>query len=164
MEDAFWVQREGLSGALGLLWKKLDVRIRSFSKGHIDCIISDQCSGGVWRVTDHLPLVVCSEEEGRYRRRGARQRVYRFEHMWIQSEECKDIIKEGWGEASDSGLRGIRLKLERVGNKLSSWGWAKFGHIKGRIRKLREDLARIQASGWTGCSQEEEDHMAKELE
>ncbi|KAL6955139.1 hypothetical protein U1Q18_050013 [Sarracenia purpurea var. burkii] len=66
--------------------------------------------------------------------------------MWIRSEECKGIIKEGWEkEPAETGLSGIRLKLERVGNKLSSWGWAKFGHIKGRIQKLRRRFSKYSS-------------------
>ncbi|KAL6976073.1 hypothetical protein U1Q18_024867, partial [Sarracenia purpurea var. burkii] len=105
----------------------------------------------------HLPLMVYSEGGVRLRRKGSRQRVYRFEQMWSRSVECKEIIKEGWEEESVApGLKGLRLKLESISKKLSSWGWAKFGNIKKRIRNLREELTNLQASSLPLCRQEEE--------
>ena len=50
--NGFFVDRPGLSAALALLWnEEVDLMIASYSRGHIDVIISDEESGLKWRLT-----------------------------------------------------------------------------------------------------------------
>ncbi|KAL6960427.1 hypothetical protein U1Q18_038192 [Sarracenia purpurea var. burkii] len=83
----------------------------------------------------------------------------------MMSEDCREIIKENWEKmTSDSGLKGVRNKLELVGRALSRWNRLTFGHIGSRIIYLREELAQFQASSMPFCNQDVEENMAKELE
>ncbi|KAL6955280.1 hypothetical protein U1Q18_044387, partial [Sarracenia purpurea var. burkii] len=115
--------------------------------------------------SDHLPLLIKENGSSEPRRKIAKKKIYRFEQMWIRSEECQKIIQENWENGTEiSNLDGLRRKCDQVGRALSSWNWTKFGHIQHNIRRIREDLAKAQASNLFEEDPEEEDEKNRELE
>ena len=66
MECDFWVERVGLGGGITLLWKEVNLKIKSYLIGHIDPIVE---SGGVqrkWRFTGSMAI----QTQGNARTRG----------------------------------------------------------------------------------------------
>ncbi|KAL6991299.1 hypothetical protein U1Q18_009416 [Sarracenia purpurea var. burkii] len=60
------------------------------------------------------------------RRKTTKRKIYRFEQIWIRSEECQKIIQENWENGTTtSNLDGLRRKCGQVGKALSSWNWTK---------------------------------------
>lgn len=62
-----------------------------------------QCLNEVAVGSDHAPIVLTMDWG---RRRG--KQSFRFEEMWFESPECKEVIKRSWEENND-GSQGRRL-------------------------------------------------------
>ncbi|KAL6993773.1 hypothetical protein U1Q18_011889, partial [Sarracenia purpurea var. burkii] len=60
-EGAFWVPREGFLGGLGLLWRDSDVKILSFSRGHIDSLVTNRGGSEYWRLTGFYGNLIISQ-------------------------------------------------------------------------------------------------------
>ncbi|KAL6981232.1 hypothetical protein U1Q18_022862, partial [Sarracenia purpurea var. burkii] len=59
MQHAFWVDRDGLSGGLGLLWKDCVVSVTSYSIGHIDAMVEEEGEPRKWRITGIDGILGC---------------------------------------------------------------------------------------------------------
>lgn len=48
----FYVQRQGKGGGLAMFWRKeVNLEIKSFSRHHIDVVVTEEGSGFKWRLT-----------------------------------------------------------------------------------------------------------------
>ncbi|KAL0300383.1 UNVERIFIED_CONTAM: hypothetical protein Scaly_3048700 [Sesamum calycinum] len=92
------------------------------------------------RGSDHNPLLINLEADKGPRHR-QRQKIFRFESMWTQSEECEDIVKDTWcGEVEgDAGSR-ILWCTRRVQEELIRWDRERFGHVRRHVRELEAKL------------------------
>ncbi|XP_042974662.1 uncharacterized protein LOC122306298 [Carya illinoinensis] len=149
----FTVPSEGRSGGLALLWKnEVNLSIKSFSFFHIDAKISEIDNGLEWKFTslyrhpetekrvetwsllrtlnedaysDHLPIILIpSSSHNRYR-----QKLFRFEAMWVEDDECGDVISRCWNGATDNRPMDSFIDRLRICSRgLETWNKMKFGH------------------------------------
>lgn len=53
LENGFYVQREGKGRGLTMFWKReVNLEIKSYSRHHIDVVVTNEVSGFKWRVTN----------------------------------------------------------------------------------------------------------------
>lgn len=84
--------------------------------------------------SDHAPILL---KAGNRDPRGMQSRLFKFESLWLSSEECKNVVASSWhGGVGDF----IPLKIAVVAEKLSSWSAATFGNIKKRIKEAKKKL------------------------
>ena len=51
-ENGFYIKEKGKGGGLAMLWKReTDLEIKSYSKHHIDAVVTEEGSGFKWRIT-----------------------------------------------------------------------------------------------------------------
>ncbi|XP_057416239.1 uncharacterized protein LOC130710871 [Lotus japonicus] len=116
----------------------------------LDYALANDAWDALWPVTevthlpryrsDHNPLLICCGSRG-MRKELQRTSMFRFEELWLQEEECKELVTEAWGEGSAMGLT---AKLSSLGSSLKDWGREKFGDIPKKISDTKALLQKLQ--------------------
>ncbi|KAK9671538.1 hypothetical protein RND81_12G037300 [Saponaria officinalis] len=84
--------------------------------------------------SDHSPIKIILEGGGGYRLR--KERLFRFEQVWVGEEGCEDVIREAW-DRGGSIQRCIELCAEGLGKwKANSFGWI-FKELQRKRKRLR---------------------------
>src|ERR1044072_705975 len=92
--------------------------------------------------SDHNTILFASSVR-RQRRNRRRDRTFRFEQLWLQSEEeCTEVVAEAWSQPSLS----FPDKVNSVCGALDSWGKQKFGDLPQQIAKTKLLLQNLQRS------------------
>lgn len=77
-------------------------------------------------------------------RKGLRHKakLYRFENMWLQKQECENIVSNTWrsGPTPPALVRGISA----CSDALSVWSSKTFGNLPREIKKAKKELDRLQ--------------------
>ncbi|XP_057418992.1 uncharacterized protein LOC130713221 [Lotus japonicus] len=90
--------------------------------------------------SDHNPILLCCGSR-RSRVEKKRERVFRFEELWLQKEEeCTEDVAAVW----ESSLSNLCEKISGVGTALDGWGRSAFGDIPRKISDARVELQRLQ--------------------
>ena len=56
-ENGFYIKGKGKGGGLAMLWKReTDLEIKSYSKHHIDAVVTEEGSGFKWRITAFMGI------------------------------------------------------------------------------------------------------------
>ncbi|XP_074346881.1 uncharacterized protein LOC141685690 [Apium graveolens] len=88
--------------------------------------------------SDHMPLCLQLNRQV-YMPRSKR---FRFENMWIQENECRNIIQECWnGEHSCD----IMHKMARCCVKLEEWEGGMIKELKLKMSNYRREMQRLRA-------------------
>ncbi|XP_050290338.1 uncharacterized protein LOC126728582 [Quercus robur] len=73
--------------------------------------------------------------------RSKRQRLFRFEAMWIKKDDCAEVVKEAWERGQMLGLQNqFRLCMDECRSALQSWNKTNFGHVGRKIASLSKKL------------------------
>lgn len=70
-----------------------------------------------------------------------RCKIFRFESMWIKSEDCERMIRNYWREKKVGRLEEAIKVLENCSKALKSWSSQFFPNNKKRIEELKVALA-----------------------
>lgn len=84
---------------------------------------------------DHAPIVFHLNPKGRC------CRLFRYEAMWEEHEDCKEVIKQGWG-GEVTGLDKWETLLSKVKNckeTLQLWHKRTFKNANIEIRRLKQN-------------------------
>ncbi|XP_074314656.1 uncharacterized protein LOC141649887 [Silene latifolia] len=84
--------------------------------------------------SDHSPIKVVGD--GRMGQDGRREKIFRFEHIWVGEEGCEDAIRRGWGNGDGDLLENIA----RCTRELVAWKGVSIGKILKTLVKKRERL------------------------
>ena len=96
------------------------------------------CLGGCYTShSDHVPIILNTEEERHKSKEKQKQRPFCFEKMWISNEDCEQIIEAGWTTTSRRGIAG---KIKDISDELRIWNKTTFGHVGNKIKRIQEDL------------------------
>nr|XP_023874998.1 uncharacterized protein LOC111987509 [Quercus suber] len=96
--------------------------------------------------SDHNMLILkTSPPRSRNKRR---QRLFRFEAMWIKERECDGVVKEAWERGRNLGDQNqFERCMEECRTSLQSWNSTTFGHVGRKIiMHILIDLVVVQAS------------------
>lgn len=68
-------------------------------------------------------------------------RLFRFEALWLSSEECGQVVSNAWLAGAGAPLH---ERIEQVAGTLSKWAADTFGNTKKKVKDAERRLARIQ--------------------
>ncbi|KAL9682908.1 hypothetical protein QQ045_014720 [Rhodiola kirilowii] len=88
----------------------------------------------VANTSDHKPIVLYTSE----RVKTCKEKVVRFEPMWLRHKDFKNRVQEYWKELE--GVNDMAEKLRRCMQRLNRWNWSVFGNVRKRIDSLKERL------------------------
>ncbi|XLR25102.1 hypothetical protein S83_053002 [Arachis hypogaea] len=88
--------------------------------------------------SDHCPLLIDVTGQENKRRRN-RPNIFRFEEMWLQNQECKEVICKSWSGSAEH----LKWKLENCGRKLQQWGKHNFGQLPKKIKEKQDSIEHL---------------------
>ncbi|XP_042954684.1 uncharacterized protein LOC122291103 [Carya illinoinensis] len=93
---------------------------------------------GVIAYSDHVPIILKLTVEIE---KIPRKKLFRFEAMWVDAADCKQVIQEAWrGIEGKKKLGTVMRKIQHCGEKLTVWNKNSFGHVQRNLRKAKERL------------------------
>ncbi|XP_042952265.1 uncharacterized protein LOC122289326 [Carya illinoinensis] len=134
----------------GVVSERLDSYVANHSWR--TCFPSSRVVHGFTAYSDHLPIILIpSSSHNRYQ-----QKLFRFEAMWVEDDECGDVISRCWNGATDNRPMDSFIDRLRICSRgLEAWNKMKFGHVEKQIIKARESLQRLQHADPSSISREE---------
>nr|POF14797.1 hypothetical protein CFP56_33006 [Quercus suber] len=82
-----------------------------------------------------------------------RQKPWRFEHMWLEEEGCKETIEEAWSlEANGHAMARVEGKIGRCQSKLKWWSRMAIGNITRQLKEKKEQLRKAKDAAIVGKS------------
>ncbi|XP_021747551.1 uncharacterized protein LOC110713405 [Chenopodium quinoa] len=107
--------------------------------------------------SDHAPLRFVLEDGG-----GgviSKEKLFRFEQVWTESETCENVVGDAWLIGGDS----VAKKLEVCAEYLKTWSEKEFGKVFREIRKKRRKLSRLNRGGRAAAQVCERRKIVKEI-
>ncbi|KAL3819736.1 hypothetical protein ACJIZ3_005641 [Penstemon smallii] len=114
--------------------------------------------------SDHSPIcIVVSKNPVAPRTAVARR--FKFEAMWLTSDECKQVVENSWQTEVSNGTNGrIWNKIERCTKDLKGWSISNFGEVTNRVRKLKKKIHALRSGPISKRSRCLEKDLKSELE
>ena len=110
-------------------------------------------------MSNHSMLILKTPQTGQ--REARRQKVFRFEAMWLRDEQCKDVVNEAWERGRSIGTQHQFTEcLDECRRSLSTWNKTTFGHLGQKIAALQKKLQALEGRQ-DGIAQMEEIHATK---
>lgn len=79
-----------------------------------------------------MPILL---ETVNYFERGRREKLFRFESMWLSRDDCAEVVSRAWKD----GINFERhVRFATCANELTKWASDNFGSIKKNIKKVEE--------------------------
>ncbi|KAK6144319.1 hypothetical protein DH2020_021139 [Rehmannia glutinosa] len=90
------------------------------------------------------------------------RKKFKFETCWMEEQEFRNIVEEGWGASSDTSS--IQEQIRRCGELLEIWAGTRFRKLSRTIAKKRKQLNSLKVqSKWNGSTRQI-DEIEGELE
>ncbi|KAG2627843.1 hypothetical protein PVAP13_3KG264155 [Panicum virgatum] len=106
-----------------------------------DAIVENQRAAA----SDHGPILLRWHQDS-CRHKRARKKLFRNEVMWETHEEFASSMAHMWQQQEKATtLHGLHDKLVTVAKGLTGWGRTIFGHVSLELKKLKEELEKLQA-------------------
>lgn len=101
---------------------------------------NSQCINEVVVGSDHSPIILTTRMEVHRSIRG-----FRFEEMWPESPECKDVIRTTWSKSSNRRENRTTLcpKLGMCRRSLMKWSKERFDNNMVKMWKAKQRLQKI---------------------
>jgi len=94
---------------------------------------------------DHMPIIWKLTEGVK---QAPRKKLFRFEVMWADATDCKQVIQEAWrGIQGRKELTIVMRKIQYCGEKLIVWNKTSFGHVQRNLSKAKEQLQITHQAG-----------------
>lgn len=84
--------------------------------------------------SDHSPILLALTTE-----KVERKKLFRFESFWLESVECRRIVKEIWDELEGEGAD-LVAKSKAVAAALEKWSKKTYPNSQRQIHKLKSEL------------------------
>ncbi|KAK9726698.1 hypothetical protein RND81_05G231500 [Saponaria officinalis] len=99
--------------------------------------------------SDHLPIKLSRATRGSRRRKA---KSFRFEDMWVESEDCESVIADAWGDfCGQNDVGAVVNKIKKCGMTLTSWSREEFGSINKQLTETRKRFSFLDATDGGGC-------------
>ncbi|KAL0360990.1 UNVERIFIED_CONTAM: putative mitochondrial protein [Sesamum radiatum] len=87
---------------------------------------------------------VCVSPAPRNGKSHRKQKVWRFEAMWLRSDDCEKVVSEAWSRNVRSDSSALLGNSESCRMGFISWSMKSFGNVKKNIEKLEERILTLQ--------------------
>ncbi|KAL3846296.1 hypothetical protein ACJIZ3_003699 [Penstemon smallii] len=111
--------------------------------------------------SDHNPICIEVRAQQTFHRPKAKKK-FRFEAMWLKSEDCAKIIGDSWNSLHGSNTTWD--KLQNCSRELEIWSRCSFGSIRKSMKNLQEQIANVRKGPTTVRSKQIEKNLTLELE
>ncbi|KAL8542948.1 hypothetical protein ACS0TY_003720 [Phlomoides rotata] len=92
--------------------------------------------------SDHSHILIfCDQDSTHAGRRGQKKRLFRFEKMWLENDQCTSMVELGWDQ--NNPLLSLADRTKRCGERLYKWDKEVFGNIPRRIKITRNHLVNL---------------------
>ena len=128
------------------IWERLDRAVATMEwieKFPATKVIHLECGS-----SDHKPI--------RVRLNGIpkiRQKPWRFEHMWLEEEGCRETVEEAWSrDVQGHAMIRVESKIGYCQSKLKWWSRAAIGNITRHLKEKKEQLRKAEDAAINGKS------------
>ena len=67
------------------------------------------------------------------------QKPWRFEHMWLEEEGCRDMVETTWlFDTSGQAMTRVERKISHCQAKLKWWSWVAIGNITRLLKEKKK--------------------------
>ena len=78
-----------------------------------------------------------------------RQKLWRFEHMWLEEEGCRDMIESTWlHDVPSHPMAWFEGKISQCQSKLKWWSRVAIGNITRLLKEKNECCVRLKMQLW----------------
>ncbi|CAM8933405.1 unnamed protein product [Rhodiola kirilowii] len=109
--------------------------------------------------SDHMPLLVNFQR----RINCSKERLFRFEPMWLRHKDFSNFLKDCWVRNSSS-QSSLRAKLTDCSHQLMKWNNEVFGVVQKRIKAIKKEIEQVKTKFRTEKVIEEEAQLYGELD
>ncbi|KAL8511535.1 hypothetical protein ACS0TY_018078 [Phlomoides rotata] len=89
--------------------------------------------------SDHSPiLVICDHIGSLNDQKIHKKRLFRFEKMWLENEQCTSIVELGWNQ--NNPLLSLAERTKKCGERLRKWDKETFGNLGQTIKATRDRI------------------------
>ncbi|XP_021760550.1 uncharacterized protein LOC110725370 [Chenopodium quinoa] len=107
--------------------------------------------------SDHAPIKLLLGLDGQSNAKG--KRLFRFEHIWTESEKCEEVVEQGWLYGGDS----VGNKLGLCAELLSSWSDKEYEQIFREICRKRKWLSALNRGSRSEARVKERRKVVKDI-
>lgn len=80
-----------------------------------------------------------------------RQKLWRFEYMWLEEEGCRDTVESAWlHDVPDHPMARFEGKISLCQSKLKWWSRVVVGNITRLLKEKNECYVRLKMQLWLG--------------
>lgn len=110
--------------------------------------------------SDHSPIVLHPNPPSRS------PKVFRYERVWEEHDDCRRVVAEGWSNPVDNNSRwdNFNAKARNSKKALMSWDKNTFKNAANEILKLKAKIQRLTNNGLVSGNSEEVNGMRKEID
>ncbi|XP_050253672.1 uncharacterized protein LOC126699744 [Quercus robur] len=109
--------------------------------------------------SDHKPILICLNGIPKIR-----QKPWRFEHMWMGEEGCKDVVEEAWvHETTGHAMARVEGKIGRCQSKLTWWSRLAIGNITRQLKEKKVQLRKAEDAAIVGKSMSRVFRLKREI-
>ena len=128
------------------IWERLDREVATMEwieKFPATKVMHLECGS-----SDHKPILIYLNGIPKIR-----QKPWRFEHIWLTEEGCKEAIEEAWVyEANGHAMTRVEGKIGRCQSKLTWWSRMAIGNITQQLKEKKEQLCKAEDATVNGKS------------
>ena len=118
------------------IWERLDKAVATMDwlgKFPTTKVIHLECGS-----SDHKPILICLNGVPKFR-----NKPWRFEHMWLEEEGCRDTVEAAWGcDVPGQAMARVDGKITHCQAKLKWWSRMAIGNITRLLKEKKKELLR----------------------
>ena len=128
------------------IWERLDRAVASIEwldKFPATKVIHLECGS-----SDHKPILICLNGIPR-----SRNKPWRFEHMWLEEEGCRDTVEAAWQfNAPGQAMSRVEGKINHCQTKLKWWSRMEIGNVTKLLKDKKVALRKAEEEAIAGGS------------
>lgn len=94
--------------------------------------------------SDHRALCLCLHDSpGLPLHNNKKRSRFRFENMWIQELECREIVTSNWTDTNQSALLSTINNIKQCADNLQVWHQSKFGSLAKDIKVTHQRIEHL---------------------
>ncbi|KAL9675120.1 hypothetical protein QQ045_003321 [Rhodiola kirilowii] len=112
--------------------------------------------------SDHRPIILSIAYKSNKNTSNSEVK-FRFEPMWMRDVKFREEVQDIWSRVK-SNNSSMGDKLRACGEELNKWNSRKFGRVGKNIRRLKEQISKMQNEGRTEETAKKEAELTNEMD